>query len=101
MNGTSLIRVCTVLTNVLKWDEKGVEVLGKIKGGSSLPFGWPIYKKTMKYFNYTVRIPLFLSIQAFILMEMCFAASNSIRQRGSGRCRLHRRSSRKCINVRV
>ncbi|KIR25137.1 endoplasmic reticulum protein [Cryptococcus deuterogattii LA55] len=44
----------TILTNVLKWDEKGVEVLGKIKGGSSLPFGWPIYKKTMKYFNYTL-----------------------------------------------
>ncbi|KAE8539601.1 hypothetical protein D1P53_003535 [Cryptococcus gattii VGV] len=44
----------TILTNVLKWDERGVEVLGKIKGGSSLPFGWPIYKKTMKYFNYTL-----------------------------------------------
>ncbi|OWT39498.1 endoplasmic reticulum protein [Cryptococcus neoformans Bt1] len=44
----------TILTNVLEWDEKGVEVLGKIKGGSSLPFGWPIYKKTMKYFNFTL-----------------------------------------------
>lgn len=47
----------------------------------------------MKYFNYTVSIRLFLSIQVLSLMEICFTASNSIRQRGSGRCRFHRRSS--------
>ncbi|WWD16428.1 hypothetical protein CI109_100854 [Kwoniella shandongensis] len=44
----------TALTSALRWDKLGVEVLGTIKGGSSIPFGWPISGRTMKYFNYTL-----------------------------------------------
>lgn len=72
--GLLLISLWTVLTNVLEWDEKGVEVLGKIKGGSSLPFGWPIYKKTMKYFNFTVSNHLSLSIQVLAQTGMCLCS---------------------------
>ncbi|WVN84882.1 uncharacterized protein L203_100018 [Cryptococcus depauperatus CBS 7841] len=44
----------TFLTALLDWDAKGVEVLGEIKGGSELPFGWPIFKRTVKHFNTTL-----------------------------------------------
>ncbi|KAK8861653.1 hypothetical protein IAR55_002476 [Kwoniella newhampshirensis] len=44
----------TVLTHALRWDHQGVEVLGKIQGGSSIPFGWPLFGRTLKYFNYTL-----------------------------------------------
>ncbi|TYJ55804.1 hypothetical protein B9479_003456 [Cryptococcus floricola] len=44
----------TILTEALGWNNLGVEVLGKIKGGSSLPFGWPIYSRTIQYFNFTL-----------------------------------------------
>jgi hypothetical protein len=42
------------LTGVFKWDERGVDILGKISGGAGLPFGLPLDKRRMKYFNYTV-----------------------------------------------
>ncbi|WVQ78791.1 hypothetical protein IAT38_000882 [Cryptococcus sp. DSM 104549] len=44
----------TFLANVLNWDARGVEVLGKVKGGASLPFGLPINSRTLKYFNFTL-----------------------------------------------
>ena len=37
----------TLLNGQLRWDLKGVDILGKIDGGSKFPFGW------LKYFNYT------------------------------------------------
>lgn len=80
--GPLLISLWIVLTNVLKWDDMGVEVLGKIKGGSNLPFGWPIYKKTMKYFNFTVSNHLSLSIQAPAQTRMRFC---SFQQHSSAR----------------
>ncbi|GFZ42489.1 hypothetical protein JCM24511_00204 [Saitozyma sp. JCM 24511] len=43
----------TALTGVFKWDERGVDILGKISGGAGLPFGLPLDKRRMKYFNYT------------------------------------------------
>jgi hypothetical protein len=39
---------------VFKWNERGVDILGKISGGAGLPFGLPLDKRRMKYFNYTV-----------------------------------------------
>ncbi|RSH94758.1 hypothetical protein EHS25_004564 [Saitozyma podzolica] len=43
----------TALTGVFKWNERGVDILGKISGGAGLPFGLPLDKRRMKYFNYT------------------------------------------------
>ncbi|RXK40370.1 endoplasmic reticulum protein [Tremella mesenterica] len=44
----------TALTGIFRWDEAGVDILGKVKGGGGMPFGWPLDKRRMKYFNYTL-----------------------------------------------
>jgi hypothetical protein len=43
------------LTGIFRWDEKGVNVLGKISGGAGLPFGPPLESRQWKYFGSTVR----------------------------------------------
>ncbi|ORY29822.1 sulfate transporter family-domain-containing protein [Naematelia encephala] len=43
----------TVLTGTFRWDHLGVEVLGKISVGSGSPFGLPLDKLQLRYFNYT------------------------------------------------
>ncbi|WWC88093.1 uncharacterized protein L201_002997 [Kwoniella dendrophila CBS 6074] len=43
----------TILSAVLKWEAIGIDILGQIKGEAALPFGWPLNKRALKYFNYT------------------------------------------------
>lgn len=54
VGGSSTI-LTIVLSSIFHWDNIGVEVLGKIKGGASFPIGLPIVPRTMKYFTQTVR----------------------------------------------
>lgn len=52
---SSELIVDLVMTRIFRWDEQGVEVLGKISGGGTgMPFGWPLTRGIMKYFNYTL-----------------------------------------------
>ncbi|WVW80234.1 hypothetical protein I302_102212 [Kwoniella bestiolae CBS 10118] len=44
----------TVLSAALDWDKRGIDILGQIKGDAAVPFGWPLNKRAMKYFNYTL-----------------------------------------------
>ncbi|WVQ93512.1 hypothetical protein IAU59_000586 [Kwoniella sp. CBS 9459] len=44
----------TILSGVLNWDDQGIDILGRIKTGTILPFGWPLNKRSLAYFNYTL-----------------------------------------------
>lgn len=46
----------TVLAGRLRWDRLGVDILGQVSGGSAIPFGWPLDKRRLKYFSYTVSL---------------------------------------------
>lgn len=48
------VELTIVLSGVFRWDERGVEILGKIRDGSGFPLGLPITSRTMKYFGETV-----------------------------------------------
>lgn len=39
---------------MLRLDEQGVDILGKVKAGHGSPLGWPLTKKAIRYSDYTV-----------------------------------------------
>lgn len=43
-----------VLAGQLRWDRHGIDILGEVSGGTTIPIGWPLDKRRMKYFSYTV-----------------------------------------------
>jgi hypothetical protein len=43
-----------VLTSIFRWDLKGVDILGKVKTSTGMPFGLPLTSRPLKYFNQTV-----------------------------------------------
>lgn len=45
---------------MFRLDERGVDILGKVKAGHGSPLGWPLTKKAIRYSDYTVNFP-FLS----------------------------------------
>ena len=46
--------IYVVLAGQLRWDQHGIDILGEVPGGTSIPFGWPLNHRRMKYFSYTV-----------------------------------------------
>jgi high affinity sulfate transporter 1 len=43
----------TLLTSIFRWDLKGVDILGKVKTSTGMPFGLPLTSRPLKYFNQT------------------------------------------------
>ncbi|KAI9632716.1 sulfate transporter family-domain-containing protein [Dioszegia hungarica] len=43
----------TFLAGQLRWDRHGIDILGEVSGGTTIPIGWPLDKRRMKYFSYT------------------------------------------------
>ncbi|KAL7424649.1 hypothetical protein Q5752_000333 [Cryptotrichosporon argae] len=68
----------TALNAVFRWDLQGVEVLGEISGGKGLPFGLPLYHRTIKYFNYTLPTA-FVSAVVGVVDSIVAARENAAR----------------------
>lgn len=86
-----------VLNGMFRWDLRGVEVLGRISGGTDFPFGWPLDRRRLKYFNYTVS-----PSSTFVrLAEGRLAVPNSIRLCCCWYCRLGRGSAGERLEVRL
>jgi len=53
------------VTGVFRLDERGVDILGKVKAGHGSPLGWPLSKRAIKYADSTVSLVfLFITLQA-------------------------------------
>lgn len=55
----------TIMTRTFAWDQRGVDVLGMIKGGKDLPFGLP-NKKHWKYFGATFPTAAVMAVVGFV-----------------------------------
>lgn len=52
----SLQLIDPAVTGIFRLDERGVDILGKVKAGHGSPLGWPLTKRAIKYSDYTVRL---------------------------------------------
>jgi MFS superfamily sulfate permease-like transporter len=53
-SGFLLQLIDPAVTGIFRLDERGVDILGKVKAGHGSPLGWPLTKRAIKYSDYTV-----------------------------------------------
>ncbi|WVR03746.1 hypothetical protein IAU60_000741 [Kwoniella sp. DSM 27419] len=68
----------TILSALLDWEKLGIDTLGRIDSGAALPFGWPLNKTSLAYFNYTLPTA-FVSAVIGVVDSIVAARENSMK----------------------